>query len=84
MMVIFNIQVNYIKRIILSSLFILLALVGTAQEFRTITEKELKEKIAGYWIGQLAGNYIGFPFENLYTEEPIPVFVDRYMNYKDI
>lgn len=64
--------------------FILLAFLGTAQKYRAITESELKEKIGGYWIGQLAGNYIGFPFENLYTEEPIPVFIDRYMNYKDV
>ena len=82
-MIKFHIPTDFIKRSLLSIVFILLALIGIAQEFRTISESELKEKIAGYWIGQLAGNYIGFPFENLYTEEPIPVFVDRYMNYKD-
>lgn len=53
------------------------------QNRKTITETELRDKIAGYWIGQLTGNYIGFPFENMYDYEPIPVFVDRFMNYKD-
>lgn len=54
-----------------------------AQEFYSITEKELKEKVSGYWIGQLAGNYIGFPFENIYEETPMPVFVDRYFDFRD-
>jgi ADP-ribosylglycohydrolase len=53
------------------------------QTYRTITKEDLTEKIMGYWVGQLAGNYIGFPFENLYDDEPIPVFIDRYFNYKD-
>ena len=44
-----------------------------AQQLRRIPEKKLRDKIAGYWIGQLAGNYTGFPFENLYVDEPIPV-----------
>jgi len=54
-----------------------------AQKKQVISKEELADKIAGYWIGQLAGNYIGFPFENLYDEKPIPVFINRYMNYKD-
>lgn len=54
-----------------------------SQEFHTISLDELKDKIHGYWIGQLVGNYLGFPFENLYDEEPIPVFIDRYMNHQD-
>lgn len=50
---------------------------------REISREELKDKIAGYWIGQLVGNYMGFPFENVYQDEPVPVFVNRYYNYLD-
>lgn len=68
-----------------SLILYLLALISFAftQEIHSISQEELKDKIAGYWMGQLVGNYVGFPFENLYDEEPIPVFVDRYMNYQD-
>lgn len=55
----------------------LLANVAFAQE-RTITRSELIDKVSGFWIGQLVGNYLGFPFETVYEEEPIPVLVDRY------
>ena len=44
---------------------------------RVISHQELIDKLSGFWIGQLLGNYIGFPFENNYVEEPIPVLVDR-------
>ncbi|HUG11710.1 MAG TPA: ADP-ribosylglycohydrolase family protein [Opitutaceae bacterium] len=50
---------------------------------RSITAAELRTAIEGYWIGQLAGNYVGFPFENLYQEEPLPILVDRYYTFKD-
>jgi len=49
---------------------------ATAEE-RVISHDELMDKMSGFWIGQLLGNYIGFPFENNYVEEPIPVLVDR-------
>ena len=58
-------------------------LSAAAQKCRQISESELKDKIHGYWIGQLAGNYIGFPFENLYEEEPIPILIDRYYTFED-
>jgi hypothetical protein len=45
---------------------------------RVITRDALIEKLSGFWIGQLVGNYLGFPFELVYVEEPIPVLVDRY------
>lgn len=54
-----------------------------AQNIQSIDSETLTDKIHGYWIGQLAGNYVGFPFENLYTEEPIPVLIDRYYTFKD-
>lgn len=55
---------------------------GLARE-RSISAEELNDKLAGFWNGQLVGNYMGFPFENSYVEEPVPVLVDRYYNYKD-
>ena len=54
-----------------------------AQRVQSISEDELYDKILGYWNGQLVGNYLGFPFENLYDTEPIPVFIDRYFNVFD-
>ena len=49
---------------------------GPAEE-RVITHQELIDKISGFWNGQLLGNFIGFPFENNYVEEPIPILIDR-------
>ena len=49
---------------------------ATAKE-RVISHDDLMDKMSGFWIGQLLGNYIGFPFENNYVEEPIPILVDR-------
>ncbi len=70
----------------ISALFLLHSQSTFAQAeegLKRISETDLKDKIHGYWIGQLTGNYIGFPFENLYDEEPIPVFIDRYYTFKD-
>jgi ADP-ribosylglycohydrolase len=50
---------------------------------RAISEKELLDKIAGFWLGQLVGNYMGLPFENNYVDEPVPVFVDRIYTHAD-
>lgn len=55
-----------------------------AQETRTISEVELKDKIHAYWLGQLVGNYMGFPFENVYRDRPIPILIDRYYTVKDL
>ena len=44
---------------------------------RIISHDELMDKLSGFWIGQILGNYVGFPFENLYVEEPIPILVDQ-------
>ncbi len=54
-----------------------------AQSLKKISRDELRDKISGYWIGQCVGNYLGFPFEGTYLEEPVPVFVDRYYNFDD-
>ena len=50
---------------------------GLRAEERVISHDDLIDKLSGFWIGQLLGNYIGFPFENRYVEEPLPIFVDR-------
>ena len=50
---------------------------------RAISRAQLREKIAGFWIGQLVGNYMGFPFENVYVDEPCPFLVDRYYTWQD-
>jgi ADP-ribosylglycohydrolase len=65
---------------VLKPLLLLVVVAATLPlqaEERVITHDALVDKISGFWIGQLLGNYIGFPFENNYVEEPIPVLVDR-------
>ncbi len=37
---------------------------------KTITVSELKDKIAGAWIGQMIGNIYGLPHENKYVNAP--------------
>lgn len=55
-----------------------------AQNYKTISEEDLKDKIKGYWIGQLVGNYMGWPFEFMYNDGiPIPILIDRYYTVKD-
>lgn len=67
--------------VLVTALFIA-AGVAHADE-RVISEADLHEKIAGFWIGQLVGNYMGFPFETVYVDEPIPFDVDRYYTFRD-
>jgi len=50
---------------------------------RVITHEKLMDKLSGFWIGQLVGNYMGFPFENCYVDEPIDFLVKRYYTKKD-
>lgn len=50
---------------------------GLRAEERAISHAELMDKLSGFWIGQLLGNYFGFPFENKYVEEPVPILVDH-------
>ena len=52
-------------------------------EQRRISREELLDKLTGFWVGQLVGNYMGFPFENVYVEEPVPFLVDRYYTFRD-
>lgn len=70
-------------RILISaSLCITLSLSAMAQD-HTITRTELLDRMQAFWIGQLVGNYMGFPFENVYVDEPVPVLVDRYYTWQD-
>lgn len=55
-----------------------------AQETKSISQQELLDKIHAYWLGQLVGNYMGFPFENVYTDEPLPILIDRYYTVLDL
>lgn len=57
--------------------------VQAEKDFYVLNEADLRDKITGYWNGQLVGNYLGFPFENCYDREPLPVFIDRYYNVFD-
>lgn len=65
------------------ALMLLVAATNVEAKERVISHEELLDKVEGYWIGQLLGNYIGFPFENNWVDEPVPVFVDRIYTYKD-
>lgn len=67
--------------IVYSFLLWLIPITLASQSLKKISEDELRDKIAGYWIGQCVGNYMGFPFEGTYTEEPVPIFVDRYYQF---
>lgn len=63
--------------------FLICVNIGLAQSPKKISREELRDKISGYWIGQLVGNYMGFPFEGTYLEDPVPIFVDRYYSFRD-
>ena len=57
-------------------LLLTISLSAQADE-RVIAKADLRDKIAGFWNGQLLGNYIGFPFGNKYIDAPIPVLIDH-------
>lgn len=72
------------RRVIFTFILILAIGINTfPQTLKKISQDELRDKISGYWIGQCVGNYMGFPFEGTYSEEPVPVLVDRYYQYGD-
>lgn len=55
-----------------------------SQQYQTISQETLKDQIHAYWLGQLVGNYMGFPFENVYKEKPVPILIDRYFTANDL
>ncbi len=59
------------------ALLLLTISLSVQADDRVISKADLRDKIAGFWNGQLLGNYIGFPFENKYIDTPIPVLVDH-------
>ena len=71
------------NRYLLAAIFLLFSANVLPQSLKKISQDELRNKISGYWIGQCVGNYMGFPFEGTYTEDPVPVFVDRYYQFDD-
>ncbi len=74
-----------IKAIYCISVLLLVSSTVGAQGFRTreIARDELEDRISGYWIGQLAGNYFGFPFELLYNHKPVPIDVDKFFTSRN-
>jgi len=50
---------------------------------RVISRSELRDKIAGAWLGQMTGVYYGLPFELLYFAEPVPFDVTRFYNTRN-
>ncbi|MBP5333772.1 MAG: ADP-ribosylglycohydrolase family protein [Bacteroidales bacterium] len=48
----------------------LLALASCAQKPLEITRTQLKDKIAGAWLGQMVGNIYGLEYENKFVDEP--------------
>jgi len=71
------------RRHLLCSLFLFCTVLTFGQTQRSISQTVLQDKLHAFWIGQLVGNYMGFPFENVYVEKPIPILVDRYYDYSD-
>ena len=57
------------KRISFISLCLLL-LASCGQKPVEITRTQLKDKIAGAWIGQMVGNIYGLEYENKFVDEP--------------
>ena len=78
-----NVQMCHFLRFTVFGMIAVVIAVGANAAEREISEKELLDKISGFWIGQIVGNYMGFPFENNYVDEAIPVFVDRIYTYAD-
>jgi ADP-ribosylglycohydrolase len=48
-----------------------------------ISGSALRDKIEGYWVGQCVGNYVGWPFEFKYNDQPMPRLPDRYHDVSD-
>lgn len=78
-----NLQMCHLLRFAVFALIAAVSAVGAQAAEREISEEELLDKFSGFWIGQIVGNYVGFPFENNYVDEAIPVFVDRIYTYAD-
>lgn len=76
-------RMRNIKSFVLCATVAFLASAGAFGVERRICKEVLQDKIAGYWVGQLVGNYMGMPFEHLYIEKPVGLLVERYYNHND-
>lgn len=47
---------------------------------RWISEAALKDKLEGFWVGQLVGNFMGLPFEFVYMNETMALQPERYFD----
>ena len=62
---------NLILVIAISTSLLFLAKTSEAQSgSKSISVKELRDKIAGAWVGQMIGNIYGLPHENKYVSAP--------------
>ena len=52
--------------------FIFFILCLQSLQAQKISKAELKDKIAGAWLGQMVGNIYGLPHENKYVDQPAP------------
>lgn len=43
-----------------------------------ISADELRNKISGFWLGQLVGNFMGLPFEFQYLYDTLPILPEKY------
>eukprot|EP00933_Yihiella_yeosuensis_P024647 TRINITY_DN19112_c0_g1_i1.p1 TRINITY_DN19112_c0_g1~~TRINITY_DN19112_c0_g1_i1.p1 ORF type:complete len:438 (-),score=58.34 TRINITY_DN19112_c0_g1_i1:498-1811(-) len=57
-------------------------LLRSSGRFLTISSKSLHDKLEGFWVGQLVGNFMGLPFEFVYINESMPLLPDRYYDNK--
>ena len=57
------------RLLVIIATFIALVSCGTKAE-KEISEAELRDKIAGAWLGQMVGNIYGLEYENDFVDEP--------------
>jgi len=51
---------------------------ASSVDLRYISKVDLRDKLEGFWIGQLVGNFMGLPFEFIYYNDPMPLLPDKY------
>lgn len=47
-----------------------------------ISHTQLLDKIDGFWVGQLVGNFMGLPFEFVYNDHPMKILPKKYYDVK--
>ncbi|MBO7604475.1 MAG: ADP-ribosylglycohydrolase family protein [Bacteroidales bacterium] len=55
---------------LLSIALLVMSMASCAQKPLEITRTQLKDKIAGAWLGQMVGNIYGLEYENKFVDEP--------------